>query len=267
MSRNARTPTSRGRRIALSFGTAVGAAVVAASISMGTPPVAGADVSDADAISHLAGALDSNAVSAAGVPDVDAISHLIEAFDPNAFSSSGAPTDALGLLGYGLDTYLLGPTGLDALLAPDVDELVGSVTVGSTPPSDPDPVSDLIGAFDPNAFSSSGAPTDALGLLAYGLDTYLLGPTGLGDALDPIVDDWLSSLPSGAASAASVLDADPVSDLIGAVDPSAFSTLGAPTDVLGELASGLDTSLLVPTGLGAALDPIIDGLVGAGTLF
>jgi hypothetical protein len=184
----------------LSFGTAVGAAVVAASISMGTPPVAGADVSDVDAISQLAGALDSNAVSAAGVPDVDAISHLIEAFDPNAFSSSGAPTDALGLLGYGLDTYLL-------------------------------------------------------------------GPTGLGDALDPIVDDWLSSLPSGGASAASVLDADPVSDLIGAVDPSAFSTLGAPTDVLGELASGLDTSLLVPTGLGAALDPIIDGLVGAGTLF
>jgi hypothetical protein len=202
MSRNARarTPTSRGRRIALSFGTAVGAAVVAASISMGTPPVAGADGSDADAISHLAGALDSNAVSAAGVPDVDAISHLIEAFDPNPFSSSGAPTDAIGLLGYGLDTYLL-------------------------------------------------------------------GPTGLGDALDPIVDDWLSSLPSGAASAASVLDADPVSDLIGAVDPSAFSTLGAPTDVLGELASGLDPSLLVPTGLGAALDPIIDGLVGAGTLF
>jgi hypothetical protein len=144
---------------------------------------------------------------------------------------------------------------------------VGSGTVGSTPPTDPDPVSDLIGAFDPNAFGSSGAPTDALGLLAYGLDTYLLGPTGLGDALDPIVDDWLSSLPSGAASAASVLDADPVSDLIGAVDPSAFSTLGAPTDVLGELASGLDTSLLVPTGLGAALDPIIDGLVGAGTLF
>jgi hypothetical protein len=200
MSRNARTPTSRGRRIALSFGTAVGAAVVAASISMGTPPLAGADGSDADAISHLAGALDSNAVSAAGVPDVDAIS-------------------------------------------------------------------DLIGAFDPNAFSSSGAPTDAIGLLGYGLDTYLLGPTGLGDALDPIVDDWLTSLPSGAASAASVLDADPVSDLIGAVDPSAFSTLGAPTDVLGELASGLDPSLLVPTGLGAALDPIIDGLVGAGTLF
>jgi len=174
MGRNACTPTPRGRRIALSCGTAAGAALIAASISMGTAPAAGADVIDAD------------------------------------------------------------------------------------------PVSDLIGAFDPNAFSTSGAPTDALGLLAYGLDTYLLGPTGLGDALDPIIDDWLSSLPSGAAS---VLDVDPVSDLIGSLDPSAFNAVGLPDDVLGDLAAGLDTDLLAPLGLGALLDPVIDGLVGSATLF
>jgi hypothetical protein len=263
MSRNARTPTPRGHRIALSCGTSAGAALIAASISMGTAPAAGADVIDADPVSDLIGAFDPHAFSAA-VPDVDAISHLIEALDPNAFSTSGAPTDALGLLGYGLDTYLLGPTGLDSLLAPYVDELVGSGTVGSGPPSDADPVTDLIGALDPNSFSTSGAPTDALGLLGYGLDTYLLGPTGLGDALDPVIDDWVSSLPSGAAS---VLDADPVSDLIGALDPSAFNALGLPDDVLGDLAAGLDTDLLGPTGLGALLDPVIDGLVGSSALF
>jgi hypothetical protein len=174
MSRNARTRTSRGRRIALSFGTAVGTAVIAASISMGTAPAAGAVV-------------------------------------------------------------------------------------------DADPLTDLIGAFDPNAFNSSDAPTDALGLLGYGIDTYLLGPTGLATELDPMVDDWLSSLAPGSAS---VFDADPVSHLIGALDPSAFNAVGLPDDALGLLASGLDADLLAPLGLGALLDPIVDDLVGSGfTLF
>jgi hypothetical protein len=194
MGRNARTRTLHGRRIALSCGTAAGAALIAASISMGTAPAAGADVIDADPVSDLIGASDPHAFSAAGVPDADAISHLI-------------------------------------------------------------------GALDPNAFSTAGAPTDALGLLGYGLDTYLLGPTGLVDALDPIIDDWLSSLPSGAAS---VLDADPVSDLIGALDPNAFNALGLPDDVLGDLASGLDTYVMASTGLADVLDPVIDGLLGSG---
>jgi hypothetical protein len=241
MSRNARTPTSGGRRIALSFGTAVGAAVIAASISMGTAPAAGA------------------------VVDADPLTDLIGAFDPLAFNSSDAPTDALGLLGYGIDTYLLGPTGLATELDPMVDSWLTPSTSGGAATLDADPLTDLIGAFDPNAFNSSDAPTDALGLLGYGIDTYLLGPTGLGTELDPMVDSWLSSLPSGAAS---VLDADPVSDLIGALDPSAFNALGSPDDALGLLASGLDADLLAPLGLGSLLDPIIDGLAGSGfTLF
>ena len=57
MSRNA-------RRIALSLGTAAGAALIAASISMGTAPVAGADVLDADPVSDLIGALDPSAFNA-----------------------------------------------------------------------------------------------------------------------------------------------------------------------------------------------------------
>jgi hypothetical protein len=256
MSRNA-------RRIALSLGTAAGAALIAGSISMGTAPVAGADVLGADAVSDLIGAADSQALAAAGVSNTLALSYLIEAFDPNSFSAAGAPTDALGLFGYYTDTYLLGPTGLDAELAPLVQELVGTITVGS-PATDADPLSDLVAAFDPNSFTAAGAPTDALGLFAYYTDTYLLGPSGLGDALDPSVDSYLSSLPTAAAS---VLDADPVSDLTGALDPSAFTALGVPDDVLGDLAAGLDADLLAPLGLGALLDPVIDGLVGSATLF
>ncbi len=229
------------RRIALSLGTTAGAALIAASISVGNAPAARADITDAEPLSDLIGA-----------------------FDPNSFSTSGAPTDALGLFGYYIDTYILGPSGIGDPLDPTIDQLVGTITVGPGPATDAEPLSDLVAAFDPNSFSTSGAPTDALGLLAYSLDTYILGPSGLGDALDPSVDSYVSGLPSGAAS---VLDADPVSDLIGSLDPSAFNTLGLPTDVLGDLASGLDADLLAPLGLGALLDPVIDGLAGSATLF
>jgi hypothetical protein len=88
MGRNTRTRTPRGRRIALSCGTAAGAALIAASISM------------------------ANAPAARAVVDADPLTDLIGTFDPNAFNSSDAPTDALGLLGYYTDTYLLGPPAL-----------------------------------------------------------------------------------------------------------------------------------------------------------
>src|ERR1700678_3771694 len=77
MSRNARTRTPRGRRIALSCGTAVGAALIAASISMGNAPAARADVIGADTVSELIGASDSQALAAAGVSDTLALSYLI----------------------------------------------------------------------------------------------------------------------------------------------------------------------------------------------
>ncbi len=107
MSRDARTPSPRGRRIALSCGTAAGAAIIAASISMGTAPAAGA------------------------VVDADPVTDLIGAFDPLAFNASDAPTDALGLVGYYIDTYLLGPTGLGTELDPMVDSWLTSSTSGA----------------------------------------------------------------------------------------------------------------------------------------
>jgi hypothetical protein len=166
MSRNDRTLAPRGRRTVLGLGTAAGAALTAALISMATAPVAGAIV-DADPISDLVGAL-----------------------DPNAFVL-GVPDDALGLLASGLDNDLLAPLGLGSLLDPVIDGLVGT-PFGAAVVLDADPLSDLVAAIDPNAFVL-GVPDDALGLLASGLDADLLAPLGLGTLLDPIIDGLLGS--------------------------------------------------------------------------
>jgi hypothetical protein len=201
----------RGRRIALNSGMALGAAAIAASISMGTAPAAHADVIGSDASSDLIGAFDPQAVSAAAVPETQAVSYLIEAFDPNSFSSTGVPTDALGLLGYSLDTYLLVPSGIDAELEPYVVDLVGTITGGSGPPVEPAAISDLVNALDPEAFTGglTAAPTDEFGVLAYDLDNFLLEPTGIDGLIYPSIEEFINSLP--AAAAASV-DADPVID-------------------------------------------------------
>ncbi|MGB6209646.1 hypothetical protein, partial [Mycobacterium sp.] len=99
-------------------------------------------------------------------------------------------------------------------------------------------------------------------LLASGLDADLLAPLGLGSLLDPVIV-VLVGTPFGAATVpADLFDADPLSDLIGALDPSAF-VLGVPDDALGLLASGLDADLLAPLGLGSLLDPVIDLLLGS----
>jgi hypothetical protein len=91
--------------------------------------------------------------------------------------------------------------------------------------------------------SGPSAPAGVFGVVGYYLDTYMFGPNGdfpgVDAFLEPYVEELVSSLPSGAASAATVGVADPVSGLIGAFDPSAFN----------------------------ALDSVIHGLVGSSTLF
>jgi hypothetical protein len=246
MSRNARTPAPRLRRIAVGFGTAAGAAAIAASFSFGTAPVAGADP-----VSDLVGAIDTNALPAAGVSDTLALSYLIEAFDPNSFTSAGSPQDLLGLFGYYTDTYLLGPTGIDAELAPLVEELVGTITPGAPETYTPE-ISELFYKLDPNAFASATTlttPTDLLGYLGYDTDTYLFGPFGIDNLIAPYIQEIIASLPAASLPAgAESVDVSPVSDLVGALDPSAFSAgvadLAAPTAV-------------------SLLDPVIDGLLNS----
>jgi len=237
MSRNA-------RRVAVSLGTAAGAALIAASFSIGNAPIAGADVFGADTVSDLIGAADVQALAAAGVSNTMALSYLIEAFDPNSFTAAGAPQDALGLVGYYADTYFLGPTGLDAELAPVVQELVGTISSG-TPGTYTPEISELIFALDPEAFTGGTAgvaPTDALGELGYLTDTYLFGPFGIDNLIAPYVQEIIASLPSGAES----VDVSPVADLLGALD------FGA-----------LDPGAF---GAGAAdlTAPVIDGLLNSG---
>jgi hypothetical protein len=242
MSRNA-------RRIAVSLGTAAGGALIAASLSMGTAPVAGADVLGADAVSDLIPAIpasDAQALAAAGVSDTMALSYLIEAIDPNSFTSAGAPQDLLGLIGYYTDTYFLGPTGLDADLAPLVEELVGKVSSG-TPGTYTPEISELTYALDPDSFTSATAlttPTDEFGELAYLTDTYLFGPFGIDNLIAPYVQEIIASLPSGAES----VDVSPAADLVAGLDPSAFSA---------------GVADLAPTAA-TLVDPVLDGLLNSG---
>lgn len=237
MSRNA-------HRIAVSLGTAAGAAVIAASFSIGNAPVAGADVLGADAASDLLAASAAEALPAAGVSNTMALSYLIEAFDPQAFSTTGAPIDEFGIIGYYADTYFLGPTGLDAALAPLVQELVGTISTG-TPGTYEPAISDLVAALDPQAFTGGipgVAPTDEFGELAYFTDTYLFGPFGIDNLINPFVQEIIAGLPAGAES----VDVTPFADLLGALDfgaldPGAFG------------AGAADLSA-----------PIIDGLLNSG---
>jgi hypothetical protein len=228
MSRNA-------RRIAASLGTAAGAAVIAASFSMGNAPLAHADVLGADAIGDLLPA--SDAVAAAGVPETMALSYLIEAFDPEAFSSTGTPIDEFGILGYYADTYFLGPTGLDTALEPLVQELVGTITPGAPLTYQPE-ISDLVFALDPNSFSggvAGTAPTDLLGYLAYYTDTYAFGPFGIDNLIAPYIQEIIASLPTAAES----VDVSPAADLVAGLDPSVFSAGVADLAADGLLNSGL----------------------------
>jgi hypothetical protein len=239
MSRNA-------RRIAVGLGTAAGAALIGASLSMGAAPVAGADVLGADAASDLIGAADVQALAAAGVSNTMALSYLIEAIDPNSFTASGAPQDLLGLFGYYTDTYLLGPAGIDAELAPLVQELVGTVSSGTLPTYTPE-ISELIFALDPEAFTSATAlttPTDPFGELGYLTDTYLFGPFGIDNLIAPFVQEIIASLPAGAES----VDVSPAADLAAALDPSALS------------AGVADLTPAAAT----LVDPVVDGLLNSG---
>ncbi len=76
------------------------------------------------------------------------------------------------------------------------------------PPVEPAAISDLVAALDPQAFTGglSATPTDEFGILAYDLDMFLLEPSGIDGLIYPSIEEFINSLPAGAAS----VDADPV---------------------------------------------------------
>ncbi|MDT5226793.1 MAG: hypothetical protein QOH94_586 [Mycobacterium sp.] len=216
------------------------------------------------------------------------LSNLINALDPSAFyeqttagvvgtiADSGgaylAPDDFLGYLATGLDYGLLTPTGLNFVLTPLIDILVGE------PPAS---------AASEGAASVASVDTPVIDTYAPG-DAYtvLFGADGAQGAANHLLDvNAAISDPTGYAVFVNDVDAfeaapfeHGLSNLINALDPSAFyeqvstgiagtiaDSGGAylvPDDFLGYLATGLDYGLLTPTGLNFVLTPLIDILVG-----
>ena len=162
MSCNDRTPQGR-RRIALSLGTAAGASLAAAFISMGT---AHAIPETPDPFGDLLGATN-------GGP----LDTLVNTLDPSFAANLDFVYD--GIVPTDVDPFadLLGPTfgaPIDTLLGPTVGAVIESFA-DQISTSDADPFAELFGA-------TFGAPIDTL-----------LGVT-LSSELDPFVDLFLPAI-------------------------------------------------------------------------
>jgi hypothetical protein len=114
---------------------------------------------------------------------------------------------------------------------------LANAPAASAVPSDDDPFQDLFG------FTASGVNS-----WTQGADVFLhANAPALATGLDQFVDSYLA------------VDQDPLTDLVQAIDPSAFiGNSGMPATFVGELAIAMDSYVLFPTGLGAVLDPTVD---------
>lgn len=160
MSRNNRTP--QRRRVALGLGTAAGAALAAAFISMGT---AHAVIGEEDPFSDLLGPAGASLDSLVVAADPSLAINLDTGFDLIAPTDVDPFADVFGATAGGpIDTLLGAPVG--AVLDPFFDQIT---------PTDVDPFADLLGA-------ATGGPIDAL-----------LGATLAAD-LDPFVELFLPAI-------------------------------------------------------------------------
>jgi hypothetical protein len=222
-------------------------------------------------------------------PFEHALTNLVNAIDPSAFyeqttagvvgtiAESGgaylAPDDFLGYLATGLDYGLLTPTGLNFVLTPLIDILLGEPPAGAAAEG----AAALPASVD-TPFVDPYAPGDAY--------TVLFGAEGGQGAANHLLDiNAAISDPTGYAVFVNDVDAfeaapfeHALTNLVNAIDPSAFyeqvstgiagtiaESGGAylvPDDFLGYLATGLDYGLLTPTGLNFVLTPLIDILLG-----
>jgi hypothetical protein len=101
---------------------------------------------------------------------------------------------------------------------------------------------------------------DLFGFTAAGINSWTQGADNFLDVHAP----FLATTLDGLVIQFNAADVDPLSDLVAALDPNAFSN-GLPTDFLGDLAVTLDYGLLAPTGLAALLDPVIGLPTGLGS--
>jgi hypothetical protein len=160
MSRNDRTP--QRRRIALGLGTAAGASLAAAFISMGT---AHAITAGSDPFEDVLGATN-------GAP----IDTFVNTLDPTFAVNLDVLYDGFSTTDADPFADMLGATGapLDSLLGAQFGGIL-DLFVDQISPADATPFTDLLGA-------TAGAPIDTL-----------LGAT-LGADLDPFVDLFLPTI-------------------------------------------------------------------------
>jgi hypothetical protein len=108
--------------------------------------------------------------------------------------------------------------------------------------TDPDPFEDLFGT---TGFNSWTTPADSF---------LATSDPNLANQLDSMVDAYFTT--------AATSDVDSIQELVYFFDPSSLSA-GVPNDFLGDIAATLDV-LLTPSGMDAAIDPIIDLLLNSG---
>jgi hypothetical protein len=150
-SRYRQAPDQRRRRWSATgtgVGVAVGGAMAAAFVSMGTASAddllgpAGGD----DTVTSLAQAIDLNALTAAVDPSdptvggaavpaqatLDGFEQLVLTIDPNAFTAAGDPNDFLGTLASQIDSDLA-----STVFGPELNTIATQITCADTPACEP----------------------------------------------------------------------------------------------------------------------------------
>jgi hypothetical protein len=242
--RHRRSPDQCRRRWGVTgagVGIAVGGAMAAAFVSMGT---ASADTGD-DAVTALAQAVDTTALAAAAVPAQaaaeDAVTQLTQttdltasaaaavpaqatldefeqwvlAIDPNAFNAAGDPTDFLGTLASQIDTDLA-----NTVFGPELNTLASDVfcaenptcepTLVITPPTTGDDGFTVLEQFLTQTYFPTALPLEFapaldsdLATIASDLDSYFAA-TAFGPEFYTIAEQIISGLTSAADPAAFV---------------------------------------------------------------
>ena len=163
----------RGRRAGFNLATAVGGALAAAALSMGTAHADIGSLLDADGYSDLFGATGTTGVGVAQGGDNALLDTQLFLQDPTTAVSFDHAVDVF-----------------ESSNAHAIADLINAVDPSAFA-TQVDP--DIIGTF-----TEAGGylvPVDSLGYLATSVDFFLLDPTGLGFLLSPVVELLLGSPP------------------------------------------------------------------------
>jgi hypothetical protein len=184
-------------------GIAVGGAMAAAFVSMGTASADDALAAGTDdvAFTELAPTTDPNAVTdpftdptpfaAAAVPaqagTEDAVTQLLQTTDPSALTVDAVPAQAAAEAAVTQLTQTIDPSAVTAAAVTQLTQTIdpSAVTAAAVPAATLDAWEQLVLTIDPSAFDATGNPTDFLGTIAVQIDTDL-ATTAFGPELNTI---------------------------------------------------------------------------------